>query len=206
MSDVTRSMDATSGEAVARVAARRAAFPNGLWGIYLLIATEAALFGCLIATYYYLEFRSSHWPLGGIEPPDVAVPLILAGTLAVTSVPMLGASLAAQAGRARAAWALIFVALVVQSGYFAYEMHSFRSDLSDFRPEDNAYGSIYYTLLGADHAHVFIGMLLNVWLLARLLGGLTNYRVIGVRAISWYWHFANVMTLLVAGTLLSASL
>jgi cytochrome c oxidase subunit III len=206
MSDVTRSMDATSGEAVARVAARRAAFPNGLWGIYLLIATEAALFGCLIATYYYLEFRSSHWPLGGIEPPDVAVPLILAGTLAVTSVPMLGASLAAQAGRARAAWALIFVALVVQSGYFAYEMYSFRSDLSDFRPEDNAYGSIYYTLLGADHAHVFIGMLLNVWLLARLLGGLTNYRVIGVRAISWYWHFANVMTLLVAGTLLSASL
>jgi cytochrome c oxidase subunit III len=206
MSDVTRSMDATSGEAVARVAARRAAFPNGLWGIYLLIATEAALFGCLIATYYYLEFRSSHWPLGGIEPPDVAVPLILAGTLAVTSVPMLGASLAAQAGRARAAWALIFVALVVQSGYFAYEMHSFRSDLSDFRPEDNAYGSIYYTLLGADHAHVVIGMLLNVWLLARLLGGLTNYRVIGVRAISWYWHFANVMTLLVAGTLLSASL
>ncbi|HEX5469372.1 MAG TPA: cytochrome c oxidase subunit 3 [Gaiellaceae bacterium] len=205
MSDVTRSMEATSGSAAARVAARRAAFPNGLWGIYLLIATEGALFGCLIATYFYLRFQSTDWPLGGIEPPDVTVPLILAGALALTSIPMLGASLAAQAGRARAAWVFIFVALVVQSGYFAYEMHSFRSDLSDFRPEDNAYGSIYYTLLGADHAHVFIGMLLNVWLLARLLGGLTNYRVIGVRAISWYWHFANLMTLFVVGTLLSAS-
>jgi cytochrome c oxidase subunit 3 len=205
MSSVPRSMEATSGAEAARVADRRSAFPNGLWGIYLLIATEGALFGCLISTYFYIRFQSADWPLGGIEPPDVTVPLILAGTLALTSVPMLIASLAAQAGRARAAWFAILVALIVQTGYFAYEMHSFSSDLSDFQPSDNAYGSIYYTLLGADHAHVFIGLLLNVWLLVRLLGGLTNYRVTGVRAIAWYWHFANLMTLLVVGTILSAA-
>jgi heme/copper-type cytochrome/quinol oxidase subunit 3 len=198
-------MEAMNAGDAARVAARRAALPNGLWGIYLLIATEGALFGCLIASYFYLRFQSADWPLGGIEPPDIAVPLILAGVLALTSVPMLIASLSAQAGRVRVAWVAVFLALVVQTGYFAYEMHSFSSDLSDFRPEDNAYGSIYYTLLGADHAHVFIGMLLNVWLLARLLGGLTNYRVVAVRSIAWYWHFANLMTLLVVGTILSAA-
>ena len=205
MSGVPHSMEATSGPDASRVAARRAAFPNGLWGIYLLIATEGALFGCLIATYFYLRFQSAEWPLGGIDPPEVAVPLILAGVLAVTSVPMLVASLSAQAGRVRVAWVAILLAFVVQTGYFAYEMHAFSSDLSDFRPQDNAYGSIYYTLLGADHAHVFIGLLLNVWLLARLLGGLTNYRVIAVRAIAWYWLFANLMTLLVVGTILSAA-
>jgi cytochrome c oxidase subunit I+III len=186
-------------------ASRRAALPNGLWGIYLLIATEGALFGCLIATYFYLRFQAIAWPLGGIEPPGVLVPLVLAGVLAATSLPMVVASLAAQAGRARLAWTAIFAALIVQTGYFAYEMHSFASDLSSFRPDDNAYGSIYYTVLGADHAHVFVGLLLDVWLLARLLGGLTDYRVTGVRAVAWYWHFANVMTLLVVGTILSAA-
>jgi cytochrome c oxidase subunit 3 len=204
MTEVPSSIGAASGPA-AYVSARRAAFPNGLWGIYLLIATEGALFGVLIATYFYLRVTSAEWPLGGISPPAVVVPLVLAGILAATSVPMLAASLAAQAGRAGLAWAAILVALVVQSGYFAYEMHSFQSDLSHFTPQDNAYGSIYFTLLGADHAHVFLGMLMNVWLLARLLGGLTPYRIVGVRAVSWYWHFANVMTLLVVGTILSAS-
>ncbi len=205
MSGLPHRMEATSARDAARVTARRASLPSGLWGIYLLIATEGALFGCLIASYFYLRFQSADWPLGGIEPPDVAVPLVLAGVLALTSVPMLIASVSAQAGRVRVAWVAIFLALVVQTGYFAYGMHSFSSDLSDFRPEDNAYGSIYYTLLGADHAHVFIGMLLNVWLLARLLGGLTNYRVVAVRSIAWYWYFANLMTLLVVGTILSAA-
>lgn len=203
--DVTRSMQASAPATVQRVVRWRSAYPNGIWGIILLIATEGALLFALYASYFYLRVRTVTWPPAGIEPPDPVVPLILVGVLATTSVPMFLASLSAQRGRVRPAWLFIFVALFVQCGYFAFEMHSFLDDLDKFRPQDNAYGSIYYTVLGADHFHVFVGMLLNLWLLARLLGGLTNYRVTGVRAISWYWHFANLMTLFTIGTLLSPS-
>lgn len=194
-----------SGLTSTTATARRGALPNGMWGIYLFIATEGALFGVLIASYFYLRFQTVDWPPAGIEAPGVTVPLVLAGVLAFTSLPMLGASLAAQAGRERAAWLLIAFAAFIQCGYLAFEIHAFLGDLDTFSPKDNAYGSIYFTLLGADHAHVLVGILLSFWLLVRLSGGLTRYRVVGVRVVSWYWHFANVVTLLVVATILSAA-
>src|SRR4051794_36018978 len=45
MNDVTHSYEAGSGAAVREVARRRRAFPNGWWGMALLICTEATLFG-----------------------------------------------------------------------------------------------------------------------------------------------------------------
>ena len=54
-------------------------------------------------------------------------------------------------------------------------------------------------------ALTWFGLLLEAWLLARLLGGLTNYRVTAARGITWYWHFVNLMALFVVGTQLSPS-
>jgi heme/copper-type cytochrome/quinol oxidase subunit 3 len=114
------------------------------------------------------------------------------------------ASVAARLGRVAATRTFILLALVVQAGYFAYEIHDFGDQLKQFTTQTDTYGSIYYTLLGADHAHVAIGMLFNVWLLTKLARGLTTYRANGVIAITWYWHFVNFLTLIVIGTLTSA--
>jgi heme/copper-type cytochrome/quinol oxidase subunit 3 len=169
------------------------------------MATEGALLGVLFSSYFYLRFKVGTWPPPGIDAPDPVVPFVMAGVLAVAAVPMLLASTAAQAGRARAAWLLVLAALVVQSGYFAFEIHSLLSDLDRFGPTGSAYGSAYYAVLGADHAHVAVGLLLSLWLVIRLLGGLTAYRVLAVRVVSWYWLFAVVMTFCTVGTILSAN-
>jgi cytochrome c oxidase subunit III len=199
----TRSMEATTtGEAVA-VARRRRTLPNGIWGMAMFIATEATLFGCLIGTYFYLRFRSVHWPPAGIEPPEVALPLALTGGLLITTIPMVGAALAARRRRVGAAWALIAVATLIQGGYLAWQITSYISDLAKFSPSDSSYGSIYFTLVGADHAHVLVGIVLNLWVLARLLGGLTNYRLVTVQAVAFYWVFVNLLTVLVTLTQVS---
>ena len=205
MRDVTRSMEATDAAVAARVAQRRRALPNGWWGMAIFLATETALFGSLIGSYFYLRFTSTEWPQGGIEPPSVALPLAMTGTLVLTSLPMAGATLAARRGRTRATWWLIALALGIQAGYWTVQIISYQDDLRTFDPSTNAYGSIYFTLLGAHHAHVLVGMLLNVWLLARLLGGLTNYRVIAVRAIALYWHVVNLIAIAVVLTQISPS-
>jgi heme/copper-type cytochrome/quinol oxidase subunit 3 len=179
--------------------------PNGWWGMLIFVTSEATLFGALIGSWFYLRFQSVHWPPAGIEPKGPAVPLILVGVLVTTSVPMQLASQAGRRGRARVAWLLVALALIVQAGYFAFEVHDFRSDLAKFTPQQNAYGSMYYTLLGADHAHVAVGLVLNLWLLLRLSRGLTNYRLVGLRAITLYWHVVNAITLAVIGAILSAN-
>jgi cytochrome c oxidase subunit 3/cytochrome c oxidase subunit I+III len=169
-----------------------------------LVAAEATLFGCFVATYYYLRFTSPAWPPHGTPAPRLVVPLVLLGVLVATSVPMQLASLAAQAGRQARTRLLVLAALVVQAGYFAYQAHDFADEIHRVDISRNAYTSIYYTLLGADHAHVFVGLLLDVWLLGKLLTGLTRYRVNAAQAIAWYWHAVNLLTIVVVGTVLSA--
>jgi heme/copper-type cytochrome/quinol oxidase subunit 3 len=186
-------------------ATRPRSLPNGWWGMLVFVAGEATLFGCLLGSYFYLRLLSVEWPQGGIEPKDPLVPLIFVAALTTTSVFMQVASRAGLRGRAGPAAAALLVALVVQAGYFAFGMHDFRADLATFSPQDNAYASIYFTLLGADHAHVALGLLLNGWLLLRLLGGLTPYRVTALRAVTLYWHAVNAITLLVTATILSPS-
>lgn len=205
MNDVTRSVRATTAASAARVAHQRKALPNGMWGAVLFVSGEAALFGTLIASYFYLRFNTSPWPPPGIEPPSMALPLALTGALVLTTVPMALASRAAQNGRrARACWMLL-LALVVQGGYLGAQIYSFFSDLDKFGPKDNAYGSVYFTLLGAHHIHVLLGILLTAWILGRLLFGLTNYRVVGVRVIALYWYFVNAVAILVVLTQLTPS-
>jgi cytochrome c oxidase subunit 3 len=169
-----------------------------------LIASEATFFGACIGTYFYLRLGSRVWPPDGIPLPVVAGPVIAAVVLAATSVPVQLASAAVRAGRAALGQLLLGAALVVQCGYLAYQLHDLDGQLAQFRPGRDAYSSVYYTLLVADHAHVALGVLLAAWLVLRLARGVTTYRANAAHAIAWYWHFVNVLTLVVTAVLLSA--
>jgi cytochrome c oxidase subunit 3/cytochrome c oxidase subunit I+III len=180
--------------------------PRAFWGVTLLVATEGTLLACLVGSYFHLRFRAQHWPPQGIPEPKVLLPLVLTGVLVATSVPMQLAYRSARAGRAGRERFLLGSALLVQAGYFGMQMHLFTSDLHDFVPAQHAYASIYYVLVGADHAHVAVGLLLNAFLLLKLIGGLNRYRLTGLQAATFYWHFVNLLTIAVVLTQVSPSL
>ena len=184
---------------------RRLAMPSGWWGMATFLATEAALFGSLIGTYFYLRFTSPDWPQGGIDAPSAALPVALTILLVATSAPMAVAAGAARRGQARVAWAAVALAFLVQAGYLAVQIVQYIHEIGTFAPDTNAYSSIYFTLLGAHHAHVAAGLLLDVWLLVRLLGGLTHYRVVAVRSVALYWYVVNAIAIFVVATQMSPS-
>jgi heme/copper-type cytochrome/quinol oxidase subunit 3 len=185
---------------------RRRALPNGVWAILLVIATEGALLGCLMAGYFYLGTRVVTWPPPGVPEPHVLVPSLLTAGLVATVIPMWLASVFASRYRVRAAWLAILVATILQSAYLGIQVHLFLQDLDKVDPTASAYGSAYFTLLGAHHVHVLVGVLLDLWLLARLLGGLTPYRVNAVRIAAWYWYFVAAIGVLITLTVLSPAL
>jgi heme/copper-type cytochrome/quinol oxidase subunit 3 len=83
----------------------------------------------------------------------------------------------------------------------------FRHDLNDFTPQGSAYGSIYFTLLAAHHAHVVFGILLNLVVAAFVaLRGLTNYWLIAARSAAVYWYVVAALAILVVLTQLAPSL
>jgi heme/copper-type cytochrome/quinol oxidase subunit 3 len=202
---VPRSTAATGRDAVRRAVAQRKGPPAAWWGMAMLIASEGTLLAAMVGTFFYLRFNSTTWPPPGDPEPKVIVPLILVACLSTTSGLMQLAWRAVRSARLGATRLLLFTALVVQSGYFAYEVHDYADELHHSPISTDAYTSIHYVLLGADHAHVFVGIVFNVWLLWKLATGITTYRANAVQAITWYWHFVNVLTWVVVGTIVSAA-
>jgi cytochrome c oxidase subunit III len=190
----------------ARIDSARAAKPNGWWGMAIFVATEATLFGTLIGSYFYLQFTNPTWPPPGVPDPKVLAPLLLTAALVATTIPLQLASRAARHGRVRAAQLALLLALVVQAAYLGIQLHFFTSDLDSFSPNASSYGSIYFTLVGAHHAHVLVGILLNAWLLLRFATGVTPYRVVGLQSTVFYWHFVNVLAVIVTLVQISPSL
>lgn len=204
---VTRSSSAFTGAAAGRVAGQRLAHPNGWWGMALFMCAEVTLFGTLISTYFYLDFDAHHWPPLGIKPESVTDPSIATGVLVALSVPLWLAARSALAGNRRRVIALITFAMVVQGGYLAVQILLWIGDYRHFKPTGSAYGSIYYTLLTAHHAHVLFGILLDFTVLTFVvLRGLTNYWLIAVRSLVLYWHVINAVAVLVLLTQLAPSL
>jgi len=184
----------------------RAARPAGWWGMALFVATEATLFGTIFGTYLYLRSQAVHWPPAGVEPPKALVPLVLAGVLVLTTLPLWSALRSARDGRSGRACLAILLAFALQCGCLATQLVLFAHDLDRFPPGKSAYASIYFTMLGAHAAHAAAGMLLEIWLVVRLAGGVTRYRLVALQTTVLYWAFVAVLTVLVVAVQLSPRL
>jgi heme/copper-type cytochrome/quinol oxidase subunit 3 len=130
-------------------------------------------------------------------------PMLLTAALVLTSGAMQLAWSAGRAGDRVRAWQALASAGVVQGGYLIWQVHDFVLDVHRQPPSDSAYSSIRLTVIAVDHLHVFAGVLLTGWLVARLATRLTPYRLRGLQAITFYWHAVNVLTLLVLAVDLS---
>jgi heme/copper-type cytochrome/quinol oxidase subunit 3 len=172
----------------------------------VFLAAEATLFGAILGSYFYLRFNTPRWPPSGTPAPDLLLPVVLTSLLITTSAPVQAALGFARRGlRGRAWWALL-LATAVQTTYLGVQIHLMGDDLAQFTPRTSAYASIYYVLIGAGHAHVLFGVLLDIWLLTRLGTRLTRYRLVALQVTALYWHVINGLTVLVLLTQLSPRL
>ncbi|HTX46670.1 MAG TPA: cytochrome c oxidase subunit 3 [Solirubrobacteraceae bacterium] len=198
---------ADTGLRAAKLATERRAVPNGVWGMALFLCAETMLFAGLIASYFYLDFRAPRWPPAGAPLPEVRGPAILTAVLVATTVPIVFASRRARAGSRDGTIAMLAIATLVQAGYVAYQLHALVGELHTTPPQSSAYASSLIALLALHHAHVLLGVLLNLgmifWLFAK---GLTGYRLTGVRAIALYWYVVNTIAVAVLLTTISPSL
>jgi heme/copper-type cytochrome/quinol oxidase subunit 3 len=163
----------------------------------IFVATEATLFGTIIGTYGYLRFHNAHWPPPQIAKPPVLAPLLLTVALLTTSVAMQRAWHAGRQGLRISALRWLAAASLVQGVYLVWQVHDYVDQLHRMKPQASAYASVYFTLLGADHLHVLVGLLLNAWLLARFATGLSRYRLVALQSIAFYWYAVNTITAVV---------
>ncbi|MBL8334751.1 MAG: cytochrome c oxidase subunit 3 [Rubrivivax sp.] len=141
-------------------------------------------------------------PAGTVEPfttmgpfwlPTINTALLL--TSGVTLTIAHHALIANQRGKT-IFWMWITVALgATFLGVQGYEyMHAYR-DLN-LKLSSGIFGSTFFMLTGFHGFHVFVGMLMLLFITLRLMKGhFTPKRHFGFEGAAWYWHFVDVVWL-----------
>jgi cytochrome c oxidase subunit 3 len=173
--------------------------PAGWYGMWLLIATEIALFGSLLSSYYYLRAGQSVWPPDGIRPPELLRPAIATALLLGSSLPLVLAEAAIRRGRV--AQLQVGIAVTMALGVAFLGLQGLEYGGTSLRPASDAYSSLFFTITGVHGLHVAIGLALLGYLEALAWAGhVTASRHEAVQNVFLYWHFVDVVWLAIVAT------
>lgn len=173
------------------------------WGMIAFLLSELAFFSTLIMVY--LVFLGADAQPGGRGGPSPAEVLSL-GLVVVTTICLLSSSatihFAERALRqgSEAAFRLWWTATIVLGLVFlsgtAYEWRELIAHGLTMRR--NLFGTTYYTLVGFHGAHVTVGVIVMLIVLGLALRReVTASNPHGVELVSWYWHFVDVVWVVV---------
>jgi len=172
------------------------------WGVVMLAVTEGMLFVNLLFSYYYLWSVSPEWPPAGVPLPALDW-LIAVRTVALlsSSASVWRAERALARGDRRRVWVWTTVTVLLGAFFLATHVREFVGLPEDFLWSDNAYGSLYYTILNIHGAHVAAGLAIWGFVLLRLArGAFGPHDHTPYSTASIYWHVIDVLWVFVFGT------
>jgi cytochrome c oxidase subunit III len=170
---------------------------RGLVGICALIATESALFLIFVIAYLFYIGKS----LSGPYPKDVLeLPIFASICLLSSSITIVLAEHALEKGllaRFKLWWTVTIILGLVFLSETALEWRHLIVD-EHLTIATNLFGTTFYSLVGLHGSHVIVGLFFLLLVLLVTLGGFpieTQKR--RVKMLSWYWHFVDVVWVIV---------
>ena len=168
-------------------------------GMLLFIISEVMVFGAFFTAYFFIRVvGGAPWPAHGTE-----LPKLIAG---INTAVLVSSSFTMH-------WALESIKSDNRLGLNAAMVSTFGLGATflfvqineyvhvGFAPQDHAQGTIFYGLTGLHGAHVFIGLTLLLMVVIRSFRGhYSSKSHRGVEVPGIYWHFVDVMWIIVFTT------
>lgn len=165
-------------------------------GMALFILSESFLFGSLFWTYYYLRAMAPEWPS---HHPSAALPAVNMVILLASSVVIWSGTRAIRRGNEKVLSTALLGTAMLGAAFLGITFWEWAHE--DFRPWTDAYGSIFYTLTGFHALHVLGGVVLMLALFARTARHrFSADNFVAVEVGSLYWHFVDLIWLMVFAT------
>jgi cytochrome c oxidase subunit 3 len=169
-------------------------------GMLLFIASEIMLFGSFFTIYFFVRVvnNAPEWP-----PEGFHLPVFVAGVntviLLTSSFTMHWGLQAIKRGNRAGLQAGLVLTLALGLTFLLTQIREYSR--IGFAPSDGAFGSVFFGLTGLHGAHVFIGLTLLTFATIRAFRGhFTAEAHHGVEIPGIYWHFVDVMWIVVYTT------
>jgi heme/copper-type cytochrome/quinol oxidase subunit 3 len=166
--------------------------------MWAFLGSECLLFGALISTYLLYRGRSLTGPFPH-DVYDIPYTSVSSFVLLMSSLTMVLALAAMQRHDQRRMRVWLLTTALLGSVFIGGQVYEFtvfyRSGLS---LHQNLFGSSFFVLTGFHGAHVTIGILMLLSLFAMSAKGkLASDRVETVELIGLYWHFVDVVWIVI---------
>jgi cytochrome c oxidase subunit 3 len=169
-------------------------------GMFLFIASEIMLFGSFFTAYFFVRVvNGTPWPTPPFHLP-VFVAAINTCILVTSSFTIHWALQSIKRGNRAGLQAGLVLTFLMGLTFLLTQMLEYSR--VGFSPQDGAFGTVFYCLTGLHGAHVFVG--LNLLLAATIRsfrGHFTPEHHHGVEIPGIYWHFVDVMWIVVYVTI-----
>ena len=169
-------------------------------GMLLFIASEIMLFGSFFTIYFFVRVvnNAPEWPPEGFHLP-VFVAGVNTAILLTSSFTMHWALQAIKRGNRAGLQAGLVLTLALGLTFLLTQIREYSR--IGFAPSDGAFGSVFFGLTGLHGAHVFVGLTLLTFATIRAFRGhFTAEAHRGVEIPGIYWHFVDVMWIVVYTT------
>jgi cytochrome c oxidase subunit III len=194
---VTVHAEAHHGPPVAHQSSR---VDSATLGMLLFIASEIMLFGSFFTIYFFVRVvnNAPQWP-----PEGFHLPVYVAGVntviLLTSSFTMHWALQAIKRGNRAGLQAGLVLTLALGLVFLLTQAREYSR--IGFAPSDGAFGSVFFGLTGLHGAHVFVGLTILTFATIRAFRGhFTAEHHHGVEIPGIYWHFVDVMWIVVYTT------
>jgi cytochrome c oxidase subunit III len=169
-------------------------------GMLLFIISEVMVFGAFFTAYFFIRVvGGAEWPAEGTELPKLIAGVNTAILLS-SSVTMHWSLESVKSGNRFGLQAGILTTLLLGVTFLFIQINEYVH--LGFAPHDHAQGSVFYGLTGLHGAHVFVGLTLLLFTTIRAFRGhFSKAEHRGVEVPGIYWHFVDVMWVLVYVTI-----
>lgn len=170
-----------------------------LLGMLLFIISEVMVFGAFFTAYFFIRVaQGDPWPAHGTTLP-VEVAGVNTAILVSSSLTLHWAQTAIKNGNRLGLKAGILTTFLLGCTFLFVQINEYAN--IGFAPQDHAQATIFYSLTGLHGAHVFIGLCLLLFVTIRSFRGHyspAEHR--GVEVPGIYWHFVDIMWIIVYST------
>jgi cytochrome c oxidase subunit 3 len=181
--------------------AKRGGMDTALLGMMLFIASEVMFFAALFAAYFNAKSTLPVWPPEGYDHILNPVPIALVATviLLVSSLTMQWGTNRIRKGDRTGLNRAIAITLVLGITFLGIQLYDYYEliTVEQFTIDSGVYGTLFYTMTGFHGAHVLGGVIgLTVILSRGLAGQFSQRHHVAVEAVHYYWHFVDVVWVL----------